>query len=234
MSQSIEQLRELFQDILAPDKAAIFASSTGLNQNTRYVTIDLTTASLSTQPYVINFPFRSFVVLSTTDSSVSVNMRLGSNDSSQDSFPIKNNSSIRLPFPVAKGFLDWSAQSGKSISILFLLSGDFSTNQLVSSVSAAVQISEGSSITSIAGAQVTTTAAQLFAADTARIKMRIQNQSSIPIYLGDSAVTVPGGAKPGFSLLPGAMFDFESTAALYAISSGANTGATDISLTKFS
>jgi hypothetical protein len=63
--------------------------------------------------------------------------------------------------------------------------------------------------------------------------MMIQNQSGASIWIGSTGVTVPGGAKPGIEIAPGGYYEWRSTAACFAIAA-ADTGATDISLTKFS
>lgn len=230
---AIANFRQLFAQMLSQDEAGLFASTVGENPPVRYLTLDLTTAKLAGAPYEISFGFRSFVVLNTTDSSVSVNMRIGSRDTNVDSFPVKNNASLVLPYPVQKAFLDWSAQSGKSISILFFTRGTFSTNQLVSSLAAIVTLGDGDTATTQAGAQALAAGGQLFAADSARKCMLIENQSGGPIYIGSSGVTVPGGATPGFTIQAGGSYEWRSTAACYAIAP-ADTGATDISLTKFS
>lgn len=230
---AIANFREMFAQMLSQDEAGLFASTVGENPPIRYVTYDLSTAKSAGDPMIINFSFRSFVVLNTTDSSVSIRMRLGSRDSNVDSFPVKNNASLILPYPIQTAFLDWDAQSGKSISILFFTRGAFSTNQLVSSLAAIVTLGDGDTVTTQNGAQVLAAGGVLFAADSARKCMLIENQSGQPIYIGSSVVDVPGGAQPGFTIQPDGAYEWRSTAACYAIAA-ADTGATDISLTKFS
>lgn len=233
MQMSVDDKMALFRSMLAQDEAGLYASTVGDNQPIRYLTIPLDTASIDGKPYVLNFGFRSFVVLSATDSSTYVNMQLADDSTNVDKFPVKNNASLRLPFPVQKAFLTWPAQAGKSISILFFLRGEFSTNLLVSSNSATQTPYIGDTVTSLAGAQVTTTAAALFAYDLTRKSMMINNQSGQSIWIGGSTVTAKGGARPGIEIVAGGSFEWTSAAACYAITSGASTGATDISLTQF-
>lgn len=230
---AVANFREMFAQMLSQDEAGLFASTVGENPPVRYVTLDLTTAKLAGAPMELSFGFRSFVVLNTTDSSVSIRMRIGSRDTNVDSFPVKNNASLVLPYPVQKAFLDWDAQSGKSISILFFTRGVFSTNQLVSSLAAVVTLGDGDTADTQNGAQVLAAGGQLFAADSARKCMLIENQSGQPIYIGSSVVDVPGGAQPGFTIQDGGTYEWRSTAACYAISA-TDTAATGISLTKFS
>jgi hypothetical protein len=214
-------------------RAALFASTVGLNQSVKYLTLALDTAQLRTDPYRISFGFSSFVVLDSTDSSVSINARIGSEDTNVDPFPLRKNSSLDLPGPIQKMFLDWPAQAGKTISILFLLEGNFKTNQLVSTVSANVNLDDGGTVTTQAGAQVLAAGGTLFAQDTTRNLMLIQNNSGASIWVGSTGVTVAGGAKPGIEIPSGGYYEWRSTAACVAIAA-ADTGTTDISLTKFS
>lgn len=231
-SGEIARLERLFAQQIEGDDASIFASSVGQVQNIRVVTLDLTTAKLSTTPLDLGFPFRSLYVVSTTDSTVSVNMRLESTDSINDSFPLKAQTSIKLPFPVRRAFLDWSAQSGKTIQILFALRGEFSTNQVAAISSGGISIYDGDSVTSGSVGSVTTTAAALIAADSSRKKAIIQNQGAVSIYIGGSTVTAVSGARPGIEIPPGGTFEWSSTGACYAITSSVTNS--NISVTSFS
>lgn len=233
MELSVQDKLALFDSMRTQGRAALYASTIGLNQSIKYLTIPLDTAQLRTQPYRISFGFASFVVLDSTDSSVSINARIGSEDTNVDSFPLRKNSSLDLPGPIQKMFLDWPAQAGKTISILFLLEGNFKTNQLVSTVSANVNLTDGGTVTTQTGAQVLAAGGTLFAQDTARNLMMIQNNSGQSIWVGSTGVTTSAGTKPGIEIAPGAFYEWRSTAACVAISA-ADTGANDISLTKFS
>lgn len=234
MQMKPEDMLALFNSMLSQDEAGLYSSTVGNNQPIKYLTIPLDEARLPGNPYRLSFGFRSFVVLATTDSSTYINMQLGEENTNVDNFPVKNNSSLKLPFPVQKTFLTWPAQAGKSISILFFLRGEFATNQLVSSVAATQTPYIGDTVTSLAGAQVTTTAAAIFAYDLTRKCMTIQNQSGQSIWVGGSTVTASGGARPGTEIPPGASLDWTSAAACYAITTGASTAATAISLTQYS
>lgn len=233
MELSVADKVALFDSMRTQGKAALYASTIGLNQSIKYLTIPLDTAQLQSNPYRISFGFASFVVLDSTDASVSINARIGSEDTNVDPFPLRKNSSLDLPGPIQKMFLDWPSQPGKTISILFLLEGNFKTNQLVSTVSANVNLTDGGTVTTQGGAQVLAAGGQLFALDTTRNLMMIQNNSGQSIWVGSTGVTLPGGAKPGFEIAPGAYYEWRSTAACFAIAAG-DTGALDISLTKFS
>lgn len=221
-NDQILNFRETFNQMRAPDMAALYASSVGNNQEARVVTIDCTTAKLSTDPYVIGFPFRSFVVISATDSNVTVNLKLSTQDSYQDSIPLKKGTALTLPYPIGKGFIDFTAQAAKSITILFLVTGEFRTNILDLVNSGGVTISQGSTVATSTVSTVTSTAAALLALDTARKNTTIQNQGSIPIFIGGATVTVSTGASPGIQIDPGVSLEWKNTAALYAVATGTN------------
>lgn len=226
-----DRLKSIMSSQTEVDDAAVFAADIDNDKTYRVMTIDLTTAALATNPLILNFPFRSFYVITATDSSVALNMRL--NDQSADDIPVKDQRSLKLPFPCRRAFLNWAAQSGKSATIIFIFRGEFSTNQISALLGGGVSITEGDSVTTVSTATVST-AAVLFAADTTRKKMMICNESGLTIYLGDSAVTDDSGAKMGIPVTAGGSHAWESTSACYAVSQGgASTGA-KIGLTKFS
>lgn len=229
-----QNMLEVVKAILAPAEAGLFASTVGENPPIRVVTFDLSTAVIAGQEKELSFGFQSFVVLDATDNNVSVNIKLGSNDSYNDAFAIKKNYQINLPLPVQKAYFTWSAQSSKSITILFMTRGLLTTNNIVASSTGQSTPYVGDTVTTQSGAQVTTSAAVLFAADSSRKLMTIQNQSGQSIWIGGSTVTVGGGAVPGIEIKPDGYFEWASSAACYAITSGSSTAATAISLTKWS
>lgn len=232
LGEKHEKFLDDFKRLTKPDDAAIFASSVGIQNEVRSLTLSLDTAVLSTQPYAISFPFRSLYVVDATDSNVEISLRIATIDSFQDAIPLRENTSYVLPFSTSKAFLHWSAQTSKTIKILFFVHGEFSTNTVQSIQSGSVTTSDGVTVTEVAKATVATTAGALFAADSTRTKMLISNFGAVDIFLGGtSAVTLDTGGFPGIKLSPGSSFAWETVAACYAISNGVSN--TSIGLVKF-
>lgn len=233
-TQLVEQFREVLNQASELDRAAIYGSDAGITQEFRAVTIDLTTARLETDPYVVGFPFKSFFVTDGTDSNVSISMRLASQDTGNDLMTLKKGSTLKLPYPVRKAFIHWAAQSGKTITIWFFLRGEFNTNVLNLVNSGSVTIGDGDAVTVQTTATVST-AASLFSQDTTRKKMMISNLSGVRIYLGGAAtVTDDSGALVGIPIEPGESYAWENTAQCYAVSQGGVSTGQKISLVKFS
>lgn len=222
----------IFQRGLKTDEAAIYANSTGQNL-IRTLTIDLSVAKLPGDPFRVGFPFKSIYVISATDPSTTVNMRLGTRDSSEDSFPLAQESTFELPFPVKEAYIDWTAQAGKTITILFSIKGTFKSNKIASITSGGVLITEGTALTTQTGGTIPNTAQQLFAQDSSRKLMVIQNQDSIPFWIGDASVTTNSGSKPGIMIQPGSSYEWKSTAACYFIGQVAGS-ANQVALMYFS
>lgn len=221
-SLSVQQFDQLFGQMMKKSLAGLYASTVGQQAPVRYITLALDTAVLAGAPRELGCTMQSLVVLGTTDPTVSVNIRLSTQDTSNDSFPLKNNAQIKLPFPVSKVFLDWPAQPGKTISFLVMTIGEFSTNQLVSSLAAQVTTYTGSTVTQSAVVLAAATATILFPLDTTRKSGTWRNESGADVWVGNISVSNTG-ANRGLHVLNGDLFSWTNTAALYAYSVAGST-----------
>lgn len=230
---TLEMARQILKIASQQDTAAIMAAQADRSLETVVITIALDTATPIQTPYRVSFPFRSVFVRSATDSSVQVSLRPNTSDSIQGDIPLKNNDSIVFPSPLAEAYLTWTAQAGKSMTLVFFVSGEFRTGTQVSSTSGGVSITDGDAVSNQATATVTTVA-QLFAADTSRKKMMIVNASGVKIYLGDVTTTDDSGTKIGIPMNPGDTYAWENTSACFAVSQGGVSTGQKIGLVKMS
>lgn len=212
-----QEFLEKFRQLQSADQAALFANTVNAGQEVRVVTFDLSTAQLETNPKPLGFAFKSFIVLSATDSSVTLNMRLATRDTYQDKISITNLiSGFKLPYPVQGAYFDWTAQSGKSITIVFFRSGEMSINRVTQSQGNTV--SEGSTVTTSALVTLTAaTAGAIFPVLASRNTGVAQNITGGDIWVGDSSVT-NSGATTGIKFANGERIVWKNTAALYAYS----------------
>ncbi len=218
-NRSIADYNDTNERLRAPDQAGIWAASVGLNYEARVVTIDLTSVRLDTDPYLISFPFKSLAVLSATDSNVSINVKLSTQDTYQDGIPLKKGTSFVLPQPTNKAFLNWTAQVGKTITLLLMVSGEFRSNILDLVNSGSITVSEGTSFTTAVVALTAATATQLFPANTTRKTGTWVNDTGSDVWLGNASVS-SSGVNKGMRVAPGASFTYRNTSALYAFSVG--------------
>lgn len=220
---TLEEARAILAREGRADQAAILQGGTETPFEVQSITLALDTARLSTDPFPIGFPHRSILIQTATDSSVYVNYRPNTQDSVQSSIKLDLNSSLVFPRSLAKGFLDWPAQAGKSITLIFMVSGELRTGKNVSLQGGTVSIGEGTTCVTSAKASVATGAGAILLAQNAnRLVATIQNQGGSSIYVGDSTVTIPTGANPGIEIPPGGYFTWKNAAALYATASAAN------------
>lgn len=220
MSQimTAEQAAMILDKFNEIQRARIFEGNTQRPFSVQKMTIDLTTARLSTQPYKIGFPFKSIYVQTATDVYASVNVKLLTQDSSQSSFPMKLNDSFNNEFPIAEAYLDWEAQSGKSITLIFFLDSEYRSGSQISVTGGGVSINDGSSITGPTRVTLAaTTAAAIAPADTLRKVATLYNDSGADIFLGDSSVTDSGATK-GIPWANGTILYWRNTGALYGYS----------------
>lgn len=198
-------------------RARIFEGNTQRPFSVQKMTIDLTTARLSTQPYKIGFPFKSLYVQTATDVYATVNVKLLTQDSSQSSFPMKLNDSFNNEFPIAEAYLDWDAQAGKTITLIFFLDSEFRSGSQISVTGGGVSIVDGSSILLGTVTLAAATAAVIAPADSLRKVATIQNKTGAVLYVGDSSIT-NGGATEGINIQPDGIITWRNTGALYGYS----------------
>lgn len=194
--------------------ARIFQGNTQKPFQVQKIVIDLTTAKLDTAPYQINFPFRSFYVQDATDTAVTINFKPGAQDSFQSSFAIKKNDAWISDYPITAAFLDWSAQSGKSITIVFFTDAEFRSGSQISVTGGAVAITEGSSFTEANVTMTAATATLIRAQNTARFNLSVQNNTGADLWIGGSSVS----STTGFKVPAGGTFIWKNTAAIYGYS----------------
>lgn len=212
--EQIAQFRAILAGNRAKEDAEIFGAINLNEQEFRVITIPLTTAALDTNPYVVGFPFRSFIVLDATDSNVSVDIRMNTRDTFQDKLTVKRGGTMKLPAPISKAYISWAAQSGKTITIGFFVRGEFATNILNLVNSGGVVISEGGSHSLGAITLVAATATVIFSADTTRTCGTFRNESGASIWVGPSTVL----NTTGFEVKTGEIFEWKNTSALYGYS----------------
>jgi hypothetical protein len=213
-----QQVDQIMGALLRPERARITDGTYNKPFNCQSITLDLTTAKLSTSPMKIAFPFTSIFVASATDTTVNVKMQLFGQDSMNSVFSMSKNDSFTMPFPVPEAYLSWPAQAGKSITIVFFVSGEFRPGSQISVINGGVSISEGSAVS--LGGQVTLAAATagiIAPALSTRNVAWIQNKTGADLYLGDSSIT-DGGATEGIKVPPDYIIQWRSTAALYGYS----------------
>lgn len=214
---SPEFARMLVDESSRLQNARLLEGSTQRPFNVQTLTLDLATAKLDTSPLKIGFPFRTLFVRGATDSSVSVQLRIGSRDSIQSAMPLYQNDVLEFPYPVAEAYLHWSAQAAKTIQLVFLVDGSFRIGSLLSTVAGGVAIIDGSIFTRAITTLVAETATSVFAASTSRKMGTIQNKTGASLFVGESTVT-DSGATEGYEIPTGGTFQWRNAAQLYAYS----------------
>ena len=206
-----------------PRQADIFEANTQRPLNVRSLTIALDTAQLVNQPFKVGFPFESVCVVSATDATTSINMRIGANDSIVDSFPLKQNFQLNLGKSTSECYLDWIAQSGKSIQLLFFVNAQLNTGSQLISISGGVTQQDGTAVSAISS--VTTvggTSIIVAPALSTRKTCMLVNNSAGTLYVGGTtAVTADATATGGIPIASGGTFVWRNPAALWGITAAA-------------
>lgn len=226
---SPEQAKAIVDGLSEAGRAALLLNSIDAPFEVAVMDFALTTAQLETNPFQIGFPFRSVFVRDASDSTAEISLKVNSRDSGQGAIAIRRNDSIVFPRQQARGFLHWDAQSGKTMQLVFFVSGEFRSGSQISETGGGVAIVDGSAATQ-ENATISATAAALLSADTDRKKAIIVNYDAIDMYIGgDSSVTANAGASKQGLIVPanGGEREWNSTAACYQISGTGAAGTAD-------
>lgn len=229
-AQTLERLltnqADIIQQLKSRNAASIWDDSRSRPRKQLRMVIPLDVAATEANPFVISNPFNGFYVVSATDANVSVNLSLTSPEKQNitEYTSIKLNDSGTFSEPIRAAYLTWSAQTGKSITIMFYLGIDFRPGSLVSAISGGVVITTGTGMTPVASVSVATTATLIAAADSTRKKTTIQNLGMQDVFISGTNTVVGTGAALGLNgikLQPGALYEWTNTGAIYGIAVGA-------------
>lgn len=217
VTMTAQVAKAILQEMNLQRRAEIFDGTTKSLFEIQTMTLDLSTAQLSTNPLRIGFPFKSLFIRSATDGTVSVTLRPLTADSYQSGVDLKLNDSLDFDQQQASGFLSWSAQSGKSVTIVFFVNASFKSGSQVSQTAGGVAIVDGSSFTRSVTTLAAATATSILSSDTTRKMCSIQNNTGASLYVGNSTITNTGSTI-GYEVAAGATFQWRNTAQLYAYS----------------
>lgn len=197
-------------------KAAIFEGSTQKPFGVQSITLDLSTARLSTDPFKVGFPFKSIYVSSATDTICTISLIPQTRDSYQSAIPFKLNDSWTREEPIAEAYLYWTAQANKSITIHFFVDSEFRSGSQISVTGGGVSIVDGSTITGPTRVTLAATTATIIApALSTRKKCTIQNKTGADLYIGGATIGAVGGATEGIKIPADGIIYWQNTGALY-------------------
>lgn len=213
-----EEVKLILQNADLIDRARIAEGGWDRPPLVQILPLDLSTARLETDPFRLGFPFKSIFFQDATDVYVEVSIKLGSRDSQQSSFNMKQNDSFYNSFPISEAYLHWEAQPGKTCTLVIFTQSEFKSGSQISVTGGGVSIVDGSSITGPSSVNLAAaTAAAVAPADPLRKKATLQNFTGSDIWIGDSTVT-NAGATQGIKIPADGIFYLQNTAALYAYS----------------
>lgn len=200
-------------------RARIFEGKSQRPFSVQIVQLDLSTAKLETDPYPIRFPFRSFYIQSATDTYANIQVKVGSRDTTQSGFTAKQNDSFSADIPQAEAYLYWSAQSGKSMTIVFFTDAEFRSGSQISVSGGGVSINEGTSVSAATRVILSAATAAIIApTDSTRKTSVIQNNTSGDLFISGTSAVTNSGATRGITLTPGTIYEYRNTGALYGYS----------------
>lgn len=212
-----ELARLILEDIKQKADAQLLTTSVESPARVHLIEFDLTTEKLETSPFEVGFPWKSAYVIDGSDINAEISLKPITRDTYQKAIPLKLNSTLNFDSQIPRSFLHWEAQSGKSLTILFLVDGSFKTGQIISANGGGVSINDGASFDISKVALTAATATQIVGSDGLRKKVTIQNKTGASVWLGASTVT-NSGATEGIELGAGDSATYRNTSALYGYS----------------
>lgn len=209
-----DEMEQILGSIDQRKDAQIFRGNTQKPFSIQSITLSLDTAVLSTAPRQLSFPFKSVYVSTATDTFVSISLRPITDDTFQSAVSLKLNDSLNFDNVVSSASLYWSAQAGKTVTLIFFTDAEFRSGSQISVTGGGVSIVEGSAVTNVAVTLAAATATSLIAADSTRKIFTFSNDTGAVLYVGSSSVS----ATSGLPVAPGAIFQWRNTGALYGYS----------------
>lgn len=211
---------EMARAVLTQDRdkelARIADAINSLPFSVQSMTIDLSTAKLSTSPLKVGFPFKSLFIQDATDVLSNIYFRPNTVDSMQSAFNLKKNDAWSNDYPIAQGFLHWDAQASKTITLVFFTSSEFRSGSQISVTGGGVSIVDGSTITGPTRVTLSATTATIIApALSTRKKCTIQNKTGADLYVGGSTIGAVGGVNEGIKIPSDGIIYWQNTGALY-------------------
>lgn len=212
------------EEILAPGRqiaeARVRDQQANPSNQIQTITLDLTTARTEADPYKFPVPFKSMYIQSATDSQTSIDFKANLGKRAGESkITLARKDVLNFEYKIAGGSFSHSAQSGKSITIVFLLEADFKSGTQITENSGGVAIEEGTSIDATTRVTLAATTATIIApANADRNVTYIENATAGPLYISGSNTVTNSGATRGLVVQSGDWYEHRNTAALYGYS----------------
>jgi len=201
--------RELVDAISRGDDAYI-AQALQLNPSAiRVQTIDLSTAP--TNPVLVNFPFKSVYVASASDSSALVSMRPFSDSENNDYAPLRLKDSVGWDYSISRCFLTWTAQAGKTMTLVFFTDAKFTSGSFNTQVTSSL---DGTSINDFSSVTVTADGTAKLIDSTHNV-IEVFNEGPGDLWVGGSGVSAAAGAEKGYRLPAGYGKRYRNSGSLY-------------------
>lgn len=238
---SAEDVAALLNERDSLKRARIYDRESNRPADFQIVTLTLTygTAKLESDPYKINFPFRTAYVLKTSHPALVVKMKPITNDSQQGAIELVGKDVIDFGSPINRAFLFWDAQSvsgsssiAQTVTILFSMEAEFKSGSFTSPLKGIKTdvydtFTCGPTTVSAATATLLTSPIPTAVQDNCWL---IQWQGTDDLYLGDSNVDGAGGTYIGIKIEPGESFRWNNKQPLYGFST---LGGTAVVLREF-
>jgi len=209
---TVEEAKALLSEAKRIYDASLIDSKANQPFEIQTVTLDLSTAKLESDPYIVRFPFKSVYIQSASSSVANIEMKIGTRDSYQSPINLKRKDSLEFDQPITEAYIHWSAQASGSITLVFFVSGKVSTGtsdiQLLSNV-------EGSVINDNVTNAVTTVNTALTISAPSWAVINIYNEGPSTVYIGG----VSNSSTTGMPIPAGSERQYKNSGIPYACTS---------------
>lgn len=213
----------------AQSKANIIRSSEQRPKMALRLVLPLDTAATAENPKLISQPFNGYYVEDAgTTSGAIVRLAYGGIDKyATDNYTsLGKNDSAYSTEEIKQATLQWEAQAGKTLTLIFFLGVDFRPGSLISQIEGGVSIIEGSAISEAElGPTGNASTVAIAAGAAAAIFLAADDDRKVATLQTDAVIQIGGstvGAATGLTINPG-QFQIRNTGAIYAYSAaGAN------------
>lgn len=214
---SSELIRQIIAETDANRAAQIQDVVVNNYSDIQVYTIPLDTAKTFADPFIIGYAFKTLWLKNATDNTTEVSVRFNDKDRVNSEVPLRNNDVVESESLFGSAYLSWSAQPGKTITLIVGVRTSFKSGALINSGTLNLAVpatATGPTRVTLAAA----TAAVVVAADPATKNAIVQNHTGAPAWYGPSSSVSNTGANQGIEVPDKGILLWSNQTALYGYS----------------
>lgn len=206
--------RRIVESLSRGDKAYIERAAQLNPSAIRVQTFDL--ASVPTNPISVGFAFKCAYIVSASDAQTQILLRPFSDSENNDYVPMSLKDALNFDYPINKCFINWVAQAGKTMTVVFFTDAKFESG---SSVNQTAGTPDGNAFNDFAAVAFNSVNATLLD-NSIRNVITIYNNGPDECRVGGSGIDATVGSEKGLRIPANQERRYKNTGAVYIAVNG--------------